>query len=73
MGTAANLAFGYVFSEVPWYFVACLPFWEQRRVSKRTIGLMAALMIAVRVSSALVLVLAVPNWRTYTAVAYLIE
>lgn len=72
MRQAVLLAFGYVFCETPWYLLACVPFWHQRRVSKRTIYLLAAFMAAFRAATAFVLVLAVPDWRTHTSLAYLI-
>ncbi|EEG75312.1 GHKL domain-containing protein [[Clostridium] hylemonae] len=73
MNTAIQLAARYILSEVPWYFLACVPFLKQRRVSRTVIGLMAAFMIAFRAASAFVLVLAVPNWLNYTAYAYLLN
>lgn len=72
MRQAVFLAFGYVFSEVPWYLLACVPFWNRRRVSVRTVWLLAAFMAAFRAATAFVLVLAVPDWHTYTGPAYLI-
>lgn len=71
MREAIQLAFGYVLIEVPWYLLACVPFMGRRRISKRGIYLLAALMAAFRAATAFVLVLGVPNWHEYTALAYL--
>ena len=73
MQAAIYLAFGYVLTETPWYILACVPFWNQRRVSKKVIGLMAFFMIAFRAATAFVLVLAVPNWLNYTMCGYLLN
>ena len=73
MQAAIYLAFGYVLMESPWYILACVPFWNQRRVSKKVIGLMAFFMIAFRAATAFVLVLAVPNWLNYTMYGYLLN
>ncbi len=71
MREAIQLALGYVFVDVPWYLLACIPFMDRRRISKRNIYLLAAFMAAFRAACGLILVLGVPNWRAYVWVAYL--
>lgn len=70
MREAIQLAFGYVLGEAPWYLLACVPFMGRRRVSKRDIYMMALFMMAFRAATAFVLVLAVPDWRSWAALAY---
>lgn len=70
MREAIQLALGYVLGEAPWYLLACVPFMGRRRVSKRGIYLMALFMMAFRAATAFVLVLGVPDWRSWAALAY---
>lgn len=72
MQTAVQLALGYVFGDVPWYLLACVPFMGRRRISRRGVYLLAAFMALFRAACGFVLMLGVPDWQAYTGAAYLV-